>query len=699
MSSATNDKKISKKGFISIRTKLLGIIIPVVALLVAVLSIVSYYISQGMIAKSTESLLKASVARQSALIEGWLDKNLSAFESVKANIQILPEEEDNTILQSVLDTYYNYDSNYPDGFYIASSDGSYFKATESTKSETDPLNSIWYKHGLTTVHMSLTDPYEDTDGNKIISASGMIERDSNVVSVLSVDLSLDKISVIVNSSVSMDGAESILVNTNTNSILANRNTDLIGTTLSTSNSDPFLASVATKIANHDYSFDTLNGNMTVMTEVGTTGWLLISYVPTSIIVADIQRLGVTMVIIGIIAIVILSIIIARVISVVLKPVGNLTKNIADMSQGDFTINIQHNGRDEIASMGESLEDFSKAMRNMISEISSSAVNLGEQSESSSNVSNEMYRSAKIQSESMSQLKDTVNQLSESVGDIAENATTLANVVALTRERGNDADAKMQETVEVSEKAKLKMQDVSIAMDKILASMSSLEIAINKVGTASEEITKIIELIGEIADETNLLSLNASIEAARAGEAGRGFAVVASEIGKLASNSTDSVHNISNLIDEIHHLVSDAVAQASESSKNINDSSSSVKGAVATFDEIFNNIQATNNLINEVLIKMGEVDNVATNVAAVSEEQAASSEEILSTSETMVEQADHITANSQKVADGSVDVAKTSDILLAHMRKFKIDVNTEDVVTEEADTNIDVDVDAEIDKEA
>lgn len=78
-----------------------------------------------------------------------------------------------------------------------------------------------------------------------------------------------------------------------------------------------------------------------------------------------------------------------------------------------------------------------------------------------------------------------------------------------------------------------MEHVSEALNNIELSIRSLEEAVNKVGSASKEIVDIIKLIGDIADETNLLSLNASIEAARAGEAGRGFAVVASEIGSLA----------------------------------------------------------------------------------------------------------------------------------------------------------------------
>ena len=122
------------------------------------------------------------------------------------------------------------------------------------------------------------------------------------------------------------------------------------------------------------------------------------------------------------------------------------------------------------------------------------------------------------------------------------------------------ESKMQETVAVSEKGRKDMERVGEALSDIEVSIHNLEEAVNKVGTASGEIVQIIKLIGDIADETNLLSLNASIEAARAGEAGRGFAVVATEIGTLAKNSADSVAHITELITEINNLVEDAVRQ-------------------------------------------------------------------------------------------------------------------------------------------
>ena len=104
-------------------------------------------------------------------------------------------------------------------------------------------------------------------------------------------------------------------------------------------------------------------------------------------------------------------------------------------------------------------------------------------------------------------------------------------------------------------------------------------------------------------------------------------MVATEIGQLANTSADAVHNIEGLIGQINGLVKDTIKQTKESVENINHSSSLVEDTLKTFDSIFGNIDQVNGLVHELIKKVEKVDDVATNVAAISEQQAASSEEI------------------------------------------------------------------------
>lgn len=658
-----------KQGIISIRMKLLAIIVPIVVALMVALVLVAYRTSAEIIEDYSKNLLESSVGNQSAQIEGWLNENIEAFQAVKAAIE--NTRPDDKQLQAILDGYYNYNSNYPNGLYIADREGNMFQASEATKDEGNPVDSTWYQEGLTRVNMAVGSAHVNSHGENVISASGILNDGSGQTRVISADMTLDRISIIVNGFIEMEDAESFLVDGRDGTILANRDQSLINKKIGSEGSSQFQKQVGEQIAARNYDFSVLDGNMTVFQKVAGTDWILVSYVPRKVVLADLDRLRMIMAIISGVSILVLCLVIERVTHVVISPVKKLTAVITAMTEGDFTVTVNSKGHDEIAVMSRSLERFIHSMKEMISSMGNISSRLGTQADTSDNMSRQMETAASIQSESMGELNSTVDQLSLSVYEIAENATKLAGVVADTKEDSNNVEQKMQETVDVSKKGRQDMERVGRELDNIRASIRNLEEAVNKVGTASGEIVAIVQLIGNIAEETNLLSLNASIEAARAGEAGRGFAVVASEIGKLANNSTDSVEHISKLIGEVNSLVADAVRQTGNSADDIGKSSGLIHTAIDTFEKIFVNIQETSELIDNMVGKINEVDEVAANVAAISEEQAASSDEILATSENMLEQAKGIAKNSANVAEESKSLTASSEELADQVKLFRI----------------------------
>ena len=653
---------------LSIKTKLLGTILPLTIIIVLVLTGISYFISKSIISSYSENLLSSSIENQSNEIEAWLNENLSSFQVAKKTIE--QTEPDDTALKQILNGYCGFNDNYPDGLYIADENGTLITADDSSKKDSDPTSSEWYKDGLTRVNMGFTDAYTNEDGDAVISASGILNDGSDTLKVISADLSLDRISIIVNSFIEMDDAQAFLVNPKDGSILAHRDSSMISTKLSDSG-DAFLKDVGAKVADGDYSLTKIDGNMTAFSEISGTDWILVSYIPTSIIYKDVNKVRTDMILAGLISVLILAVLIERVIHFTIRPIKELTSIITLMTDGDFTVEVKTKSNDEIGRMGRGVEKFVSTMRGMIASIYSVSDKLHSQADNSNTVSDQMLDASTTQSQSMKELNSTVEQLSLSVNDIAQNATTLAMVVADTRKNSEEVDDKMKETVTISRQGKSDMQRVGAAMTDINDSVLHLQEAIDKVGKASSEITNITNVIAGIADQTNLLSLNASIEAARAGEAGKGFAVVAGEIGQLAQTSADSVRDIENLIHEINDLVKDAVSQADDSAGNINESSRLVEDALKTFDAIFNNIDAVSGLVQQVIEKVEKVDDVASNVAAISEEQAASSEEILATSDTMVEQANHITDNSKTVANDARELTESAQELADQVSMFKI----------------------------
>ena len=660
-----NPKTKQKK----IKNKLIFLLVPVVIVTIIALVATATILSRNSMTQMATAQLDSSISNQADNIEAWLNENLENFSSVKQVIEETQPDEEG--LQRILDSFYGYNKYCTDGAYVATSDGRFYVASGSEKQVSNPTSETFYQQGLTSVNMKYGTAYKNEEGTSVISASGILDDGSGELKVIAADLSLDQISIIVNSGVKMDSAASFLVDASDNTILAHRDSDRISTTLSSSDSDAFMASVAEKLEARDYATVELNGYEVAFSEIQGTDWVLVSYIADSVILKDVMILTNILIIVGVVAVIVIVILINLLVTKVIAPLGHITKNITDMSAGDFTIEVKHESDDEIGLMGSKVSEFVDSMRNMLSTINEESEKLKEQSDNSDRVSKDMFEASRSQAEAMQNLNNTVDQLAVAVNEIAENATTLAMVVSDTRENSNQANESMKETVEISKKGRDDMEQLSAAMQGIKNSNDELVNKINDVGKASEEITKIVGLIAEIADETNLLSLNASIEAARAGEAGKGFAVVASEIGKLAQNSAASADNISRLIDDVQKAINSVVAQAEESAENIEANSQLIDTAVGTFDQIYQNIEKSNGLLDLMIQDVQKVDDVASSVAAISEEQAASADEILETSHHMVEQANSITASSQDVADNSHELANTSDTLTSYVQQFKI----------------------------
>ncbi|WP_235828956.1 methyl-accepting chemotaxis protein [Anaerosacchariphilus polymeriproducens] len=667
-------KRKSNTGFLkaktSIRAKLIGTIIPVIIIAIVLIISIAYMRAKNIIQSSAEELLNVSTGEQVNQIDAWLEQKLATFQAAKVAIEATDGSD--KAITSILDQFYGYDSAFPEGLYVGTESGKMLKAAKSNKSAVGNMKETnWFIEGTTRFNMGYGTPYvqEDT-GVNTISASCSLLNKSGESSVLSCDVALERISIIVNSLISMDGAKSFLLDRDAGVIISHSDGKLVNTSY-TGSKDPIISFAENRIKSGDYSIGNTNGYMVSMKETSRTNWVLVSYIPESVVLADIQNLRVFMIIIAVVFMIILVVLTERVINYVIRPVKKLTKTIVAMTEGDFTVAVETKGSDEIAVMSRSIEKFVQVMRGMISDIIMISKQLNNQAENSSYVSEDLYDSAKTQSSSMENLNATVDELAHSVNEIAENATSLAMVVAQTGEDGGIVNKKMSETVEVSEEGRRDMEKVNVAMEEIQTSFTSLEAQVNKVGISTQEITNIVGLIGNIAEETNLLALNASIEAARAGEAGRGFAVVATEIGKLANTSAAAVQDISSLIEGIRELVDGTVKQANDSANSIKQSSTMITTALETFDSIYETVKSTNVIIQGMIEKVKRVDDVATNVAAITQQQAASSEEILATSDSMLTHAMSITGNSEKVATDAVDLASTAERLEKQISTFKI----------------------------
>lgn len=668
------EQKEHRKSITSIKTKILAAVSALVLILVLILIIISYTISKNIITDQSMQLLELSTKNQASRIEAWMTEKLNVFSTFKQDIETLDYTD--AQLQSLLDSYYGRSSDYPDGFYIADTSGKVMQASGVDYKKTADTSSAWYNEALTRVNMAFGDVHVNEAGTDVVSA-GAILRDSKKAGgnakakntrLLVVDVPIAHIQVIVDSFISMDDAQAILVDKDNMSILSKSDDTLTG---KLSDGTGFLGTIGNRISQQNYTAMTLDGNIVDFREITGTNWVLVSYVPESAVFSELASLRTTMIVVAVVVLAVILVLMERMIHFMIKPIRSLTDSIVTMASGDFTVDIKTKGNDEITLMGHSMKEFTAAIRSMINDISNISETLKGQAESSTSVSGGLYEASLKQSKNIDELNGTVDQLSASVQEIAESATALAVVVSDTRDSSNNAEDKMNVTVEVAEAGKNDMQKVGEAMGLIEQSINGLQESIDKVGAASQEINKIVGMIGEIADETNLLALNASIEAARAGDAGKGFAVVATEIGSLATNSNQSVQKIQTLINEVTSLVGETVDKAKDSVDEINTSSRLVHQAVATFDTIYDNIVDANRVVNDMAANMLKVADVSTNVASITEEQAASAELISRNAGNIASESKNITDDSEKVAETARKLADTSEKLMTQINSFRV----------------------------
>ncbi|WP_249260939.1 methyl-accepting chemotaxis protein [Virgibacillus pantothenticus] len=365
--------------------------------------------------------------------------------------------------------------------------------------------------------------------------------------------------------------------------------------------------------------------------------------------------------------VILIFVISRTISHNLNKVVQASDQIAD---GNLAVGtIDYHGNDEIGHLDSSINTMSRNLRDIIYQVN-------EVSETVSSHSEELTQSASEVRSGTEQIASTMQELSTGSEVQANNASDLSSVMDTFSSKVDEASVNGNAVHDYSNSVLGMIDEGSTLMGASVQQMSHInqivKNAVEKVkglDTQSQEISKLVEVIKDIAEQTNLLALNAAIEAARAGEQGKGFAVVADEVRKLAEQVSFSVSDITTIVANIQSESSQVTQSLREGYVDVEKGTNQIQ----TTGETFNDIQKA---VQDMVVKIQTVTSNLASISASGQEMDASIKEIAVVAEESAAGIEQTAASAQQASSSMEEVSNSSAELatLAEnelVRKFKL----------------------------
>ncbi len=318
------------------------------------------------------------------------------------------------------------------------------------------------------------------------------------------------------------------------------------------------------------------------------------------------------------------------------------------AKGDLTVEaIAEKNDDDFGKMVDGFNKAVKKIRQMIEQITGAVQLTSSASIQISSSSEQMAAGTQEQSMQVSEVASAVEEMSRTILDSTKNATYAAEAAKTAGNKAKEGGKSVKETID--------------GMERIANVVEVSSHSIQALGSSSKEIGEIVQVIDDIADQTNLLALNAAIEAARAGEQGKGFAVVADEVRKLAEKTTSATKKIAEMIKQIQK-----------------DTNAAVESMLAGTTEVTKGKQLAYNsgkILEEIISEADKVNDIINQVAASNEQQSATAEEISKNIDGISNVANESATGIEGIAKSAESLNKLTDDLGALVQKFKIDNKT------------------------
>ncbi|MDN3518655.1 methyl-accepting chemotaxis protein [Aquisalimonas lutea] len=329
---------------------------------------------------------------------------------------------------------------------------------------------------------------------------------------------------------------------------------------------------------------------------------------------------------------------------IIRPAVHLREDLDRLADGDFTQPIRRTTEDELGGIATSGRQIQEQLGRMIGQVRDAVAQLSSSAEEMSTISEQTARGMDRQRSETSGVATAMNEMTATVQEVARNATEAA-------EAARDADGRASEGRNV-------VDETVAAVNRLADEMERAADSVGKLKDESESIGSVLDVIRGIAEQTNLLALNAAIEAARAGEQGRGFAVVADEVRSLAQRTQQSTQEIQEMIERVQTGTGETVSviqEGRDQTRNVVEQSRSAGEALQGIAQAVSRITEMN-----------------TQIASAAEEQSSTAEEINRNVDTINQVAEESSESVESSRKASEELARLSAELQEQVRAFRID---------------------------
>ncbi|MEN6356096.1 MAG: methyl-accepting chemotaxis protein [Armatimonadota bacterium] len=409
-------------------------------------------------------------------------------------------------------------------------------------------------------------------------------------------------------------------------------------------------------------------------------------------------------ILAVLAVILGAFIAVTVTRAIVTPITALVKDAEEVAEGDLTIQVAACGEDEVGQLSVAFKRMVDSLKDTIIKVTSSAEKVTSSSQGLSATSEEINKATQQITETINQVAAgsqdqsknaqssaiSMEQLSRAVHEVASGAQTQANTVdqtvALVQQinaaidnvssLSQEAAANGQQVTDVANTGGKHVADTVGGMDRIKDATDKVADMVKSLGEHSQQIGAIVETIDDIAEQTNLLALNAAIEAARAGEHGKGFAVVADEVRKLAERSSKATGEIAELISNIQQMTEHAVVAMNQSSQEVaegtqlaNQAGEALSGIQEAVVGIVKQIEQISASTQQMASSSAEVVKAIENVSSVTEETTAAAQQMSASSDDVTKQIEQVAAVGQENAAAAEEVSATTEEQMASVEEL------------------------------